>query len=80
MNRITKEQFEKAYCERSNITLTYYHSHFVALPCACDYEQCEGWASVTNDADMIAAHMRFYAPRVGQESNGSLWNGDVWVV
>jgi hypothetical protein len=60
---ITKEQFERAYCERSHISLEQYHEWRVTLPCACDYEECEGWAAVSKDERAIADHMELYAPK-----------------
>lgn len=32
------------------------------LPCACDYEGCDGWAMVRNNPDMIKDHYDLYAP------------------
>jgi len=60
---MTKEEFEIGYCSRSDISLEFYHKYFVTLPCACDYELCQGWAAVHNDPELIKAHMMFYAPK-----------------
>ncbi len=59
---ITKEEFKKGYCDRSKITLEKYDKHFVALPCGCDCDGCEGWATISNDPQSIKGHMRFNAP------------------
>jgi hypothetical protein len=62
MGGLTKEDFERGYCERSGITLELYRQWSVTLPCACDYEGCEGWAAVSNDPDLIADHKKFNSP------------------
>ena len=59
---MTKEEFEQGYCGRSNISREYYKQYFVTLPCACDYERCEGWAKVNNDPNSIKTHKMFYSP------------------
>ena len=63
--KLTKEEFEKRYCKRGKISLALYHKHRVTLPCACGYEDCQGWAAVFNDRSSIEHHMRFYAPLSG---------------
>ena len=55
---IDKEEFERAYCERSGITREFYNEHFVTLPCDCDYAGCDGWACVNNDPLSIKTHNR----------------------
>lgn len=55
---MTKEEFEKGYCERSGITLEEYHETQVTLPCSCGYEDCEGWAVISNDPRLIGWHKR----------------------
>ena len=57
---MTKDEFEKGYCQRSNITKSFYDEWFTTLPCACDYEECKGWAAVRRD--FIKDHMELYAP------------------
>lgn len=54
-----KEQFINGYVSRSNITREFYDEHFVALPCFCEDESCDGWASIHNTDEMIAIHMQF---------------------
>lgn len=60
---MTKEEFEKGYCERSGITIEFYNKYKVTLPCACGEEDCEGWAAMSNDPELIKWHMQFYAPK-----------------
>jgi len=60
---MTKEQFERGYAKRSGISLEEYHKFLVALPCACEQEGCEGWASVSNNPESIKTHQELYAPR-----------------
>jgi hypothetical protein len=47
--KITAEEFERQYCERSGITVEELHSmgHGV-VPCneGCDWDECEGWGIV----------------------------------
>lgn len=59
---MTKEEFEQGYCKRSNILRASYNRYYVTLPCACDYEKCEGWGKVRNEPDSIKDHMFLYAP------------------
>lgn len=53
---MTREEFERDYCERSDITREYYAEHFLTLPCDCDNEDCKGWACINNDEISIHAH------------------------
>jgi len=64
---MTKEEFEKAYCERSNISLEEYRRWFVTMPCECDYDGCEGWAAIRNNPDFIAHQKEFYSPKNTEE-------------
>ena len=59
---MTKSEFIKAFCAHSRLTRTQFHGHMVALPCACDYEGCSGWAAVYNDAKRIKHHNTHFAP------------------
>ena len=59
---ITQGEFEYAYASRSGITIEEYRASFIALPCGCTDEACEGWSSVSRDPDAIAEHLDFYAP------------------
>lgn len=48
---ITAEEFERAYAERSGITVEQLRElGRVVRPCHCDYEECEGWQSVSKEA------------------------------
>lgn len=60
MNPLTRDEFIAAYCERSNITREVYDRQFVALPCGCEEEGCNGWATVSNDSPMTATHQELY--------------------
>jgi hypothetical protein len=57
---ISKEEFERGYCQRGHMTREEYQEERVTLPCYCDYEKCEGWAAVPNIPDIIQDHMKFY--------------------
>jgi hypothetical protein len=59
---ISKEEFEKRYCENSDITLEEYLKYEITLPCACNYEKCEGWVAVSRNIPSIDAHMELYSP------------------
>lgn len=61
---MNKEEFEKQYCEKSNISLDFYHKHFVTMSCECDGENCQGWAAVSKDSLSIKAHKELYTPIV----------------
>lgn len=61
---MTRDEFEQGYCERSNISLKEYRRWYVTLPCACDYEGCQGWAAVRNDPYIIEHHKEFNTPEV----------------
>lgn len=59
--KITAEQFEREYAERCGVSVEELRSWGrVVAPCECDYEGCEGWASVSKD--QLADHLRFYGP------------------
>lgn len=64
---MTKEEFLNGYSQWSNIPRKYLLKDMVALPCACGDDECQGWAMVRNDPEMIAIHMELYAP---ERSNG----------
>lgn len=57
---MTKEKFEKEYCERSGITLEEYRQDFVTLICRCGENDCKGWAVVPNSPLSIKAHEEMY--------------------
>lgn len=45
---MTKEQFEKRYAKRSNLTVPELRKLGVIIkPCNCDYKLCLGWQAVT---------------------------------
>jgi hypothetical protein len=48
--QITAEEFERRYAERSGMTVEGLRElGRVVRPCDCDYEDCEGWQSVSKD-------------------------------
>lgn len=70
---MTRAEFIDAYIERSasnNRRLTRTENGFrtesgwerIALPCACGEDECEGWAMVTNEPEMVADHMQLHTP------------------
>ncbi|MED3562322.1 hypothetical protein [Bacillus xiapuensis] len=60
---MTKEEFEKRYCEQSGITTEEYYNdcNLITLPCNCDYEGCEGWAAIDNTPRAIKTHKDLYS-------------------
>lgn len=60
--RVTKDEFIESYCKNSRMSVEAFNKYYVALPCACGYAECFGWAKVSNDPEMIEDHMRFFAP------------------
>ena len=59
---MTEAEFIAAYCERSGVAWSILSDRLVALPCACGYRSCEGWAMVPRDPEAIETHTRLYAP------------------
>lgn len=57
-----KEEFEAGYCERSGITREYFREHWVSLPCACEQDDCQGWAVVFLQEHMLLHHLWFDLP------------------
>lgn len=49
---MSADEFERQYAERSGITVEYLHDELGrrAIPCSCDYEHCQGWRIVSDDA------------------------------
>ena len=70
---MTKEEFEQNYCGRSKITMETYKLNFVTLPCACSYEECQGWAAVENESGAIRVHTELYSlqPPVSRDKTKS---------
>jgi len=60
MKKLTKQEFEDGYISRSGITKEKYDKYQVTMRCNCEYEQCEGWAAVSNNQLAIEAHKRLY--------------------
>lgn len=57
---MTKEEFIKQYCELSGVAWGKLSKHEIALPCACENPDCQGWAMVPNNASSIKSHMELY--------------------
>lgn len=84
---MTKEEFEKVYCERSGITLEEYHETQVTLPCCCGYDDCLGWAVISNDPRLIEWHKRnnrFYFEEEDEQQTkikiGRTWRSNMKLV
>lgn len=58
---MTKENFIKLYCEKSDITEEELLKTQVVLPCNCNDETCKGWAVVSNNELSIKAHCELYS-------------------
>lgn len=58
---MTKEEFIEGYAKRSNRTVDEILKVEIALPCSCDYEECNGWAMVSNNPESIKIHNELYA-------------------
>ena len=67
---MTKEEFIAGYVERSrpgtpSIEATKdgcraRGNEWLALPCHCGEDVCDGWAMIRDDAESIADHLRFH--------------------
>lgn len=61
---VTAEAFERAYAERSGLTLEQLRAVKTVRPCTCGEEGCEGWQSLSHqtaaeyDADTKAGLIR----------------------
>ncbi len=58
---MTKKEFMEAYAEKSEIPLEMLEElGFVAIPCDCNYEKCQGWRVVykkrEGDKDLNKCH------------------------
>ncbi len=68
---MTRDEFIDGYMERSKIPASWRsgdgyvlegHPGYVALPCACGEDGCNGWAMVRNEQFYIDTHNQFHAP------------------
>jgi len=57
---MTKEDFIKLYCERSQITQEELFKSQVVLPCNCNDDTCKGWAVIVNNESSIKNHNKLY--------------------
>ena len=53
---MTKDEFIKSYCKKSNITWKDLSKTEVVLPCRCGETNCLGWAIVRNNPSIIKLH------------------------
>lgn len=60
---MTKDEFEKQYCKNSGMSKEEYDQHSITLPCQCEADDCQGWASVTNKPLFIKIHNELYGSR-----------------
>lgn len=51
-----RTEFILQYCAASNMSIHEYTRHFIALPCNCKEDGCEGWATIPNSPFAIANH------------------------
>ena len=56
MSTITKEEFIKTYCERSNISWETLSQRCIVVSCDCDYEGCQGWGMVSKSLQEDMEH------------------------
>lgn len=65
---MTREEFIKAYCQRSQISWKEWQEKFhrIALPCHCDADECQGWQMV-NVLEIIQIDMDRNPDWVGYE-------------
>ena len=65
---MTRTEFVKAYAKRVGVSdewaalgfIEYAKRVYIALPCECDWDGCEGWAMLSNEN--ILDHLQFRAP------------------
>jgi len=57
---MTKEEFEREYCDRSGISSVLYKNRLVTLECNCGSDTCNGWAAIGNDPLYIKIHKELY--------------------
>lgn len=60
--KLTQDEFERGYAERSGMSIEEFRAWRIGLPCGCEDESCPGWAAVSRDPDSINEHLDFYAP------------------
>lgn len=61
--KITADEFERGYAERSGMTVEQLRKLRVVVRCYCDSELCEGWASVSPEAAEDYEPGGIYGPR-----------------
>ena len=72
--KITRTEFVQSYAEKSGIDAKWAILGFIevgdrvsiALPCGCDYKDCQGWAMV--GATNVLDHLQFHAPDALREA------------
>jgi hypothetical protein len=65
--RVTKASFERAYAERSGMTVEELrnddHSHFSVVRCDCHEDGCQGWKMACRRELQVAVDRGFALPR-----------------
>ena len=46
---MTADEFERAYAERSGVTVEWLRRYRTVLPCLCGASMCEGWQSISHE-------------------------------
>ena len=64
--KITKDEFESKYIQRSKITRVFYNEDYITLPCDCGEKDCEGWASISKEPENVCDHIKFYSPHINE--------------
>ncbi|KKL51393.1 hypothetical protein LCGC14_2295930 [marine sediment metagenome] len=65
-SKISLKEFERAYIKRSNISRSFYNRWRITLPCKCDDDGCEGWASISKNPDSVHHHCLFSFPPINE--------------
>ena len=61
-NKLSKEDFERKYAEKSGVTVEYLRVHRqVAIPCDCEDPICSGWQMVNEDGVFIPSVRQSFA-------------------
>lgn len=68
---ITQREFIDGYCSRSGVTLAWFNENYVALPCDCGEQGCNGWAAIHNTPEMVDMHNSLYSPAQATQQAGA---------
>lgn len=61
---MSQDEFERAYAQRSDLTLLEFRSRYIGLRCGCGDADCEGWAAVDRSPESIEAYVKLNRQRV----------------